>query len=409
MIMFASRLFVRRVFALGMGIFIFGIVTAAVGCKGESPLAEPSLQEVVVAQPVSETISDWDVYTGNLDPRESVEVRSRVRGYIKSVNFKEGEEIPAGTELFNIDSGPFEADLKQAKGQLTTWEAKLKLAEERYAAYKPLIEKAAVSADELNKVIADRGEAIGGVDSSRGKILDAELNISYCNIKSEIAGNVGEAIVTKGNLVGSGGADSLLTTIVGVDPMYVNFYVTERAYQGYRQLLLERAEKDPAAAKDAKIKIPVEMAIGGDTHFRFKGYVDFVDNRVDPATSSIKVRAKFQNPKGADGRRPLKAGMFARVRVAVGDPRKALLIADRAIQSDQSLKYVLKVNKEKDNVVERVDIEPSSRIQESGLRAVDAGLKGDEWIIVEGVNRARPGISVAPTEGKMPRRPVAEK
>ena len=101
--------------------------------------------------------------------------------------------------------------------------------------------------------------------------------------------------------------------------------------------------------------------------------------------------------------------MFARVRVAVGDPRKALLIADRAIQSDQSLKYVLKVNKEKDNVVERVDIEPSSRIQESGLRAVDAGLKGDEWIIVEGVNRARPGISVAPTEGKMPRRPMAEK
>src|SRR5262249_29716032 len=113
--------------------------------------------------------------------------------------------------------------------------------------------------------------------------------------------------------------------------------------------------------------------------------------------------------KGVDGRRPLTAGMFARVRVAVADPHKAILIADRAILSEQSLKYVLVVNKAKDNTVERVDIETANRVQESGLREVEAGLKGDEWVIVEGVNRARPGATVAPKEGKMPRRPIPAK
>ncbi|HKA07851.1 MAG TPA: efflux RND transporter periplasmic adaptor subunit [Gemmataceae bacterium] len=388
---------------------VLGLAAAVTGCNKEPSLAESPPLEVVVGQPVSETIADWDIYTGTVDPRDSVEVRSRVRGHIKEVRFKEGEEIAAGTELFTIDSGPFEAELKQAKGLLANWEAKLKFAEERFVVYKPLAEKGSVAADELNKVTADKGEALGGVDSAKGKILDAELNIGYCKISAPITGKVGEAMVTKGNLVGSSGQESLLTTIVGVDPMYVNFYVNERSYQSYRKLLLKRAESEPAADKGAKVVIPVEMAIGGDPRFSFKGVVDFVDNRVDPATSSIKVRAKFENPKGPDNRRPLTAGMFARVRVAVADPHKATLIADRAILSDQSLKYVLVVNKEKKNVVERVDIDASNRLQESGLRAVDAGLKGDEWVIVEGVNRARPGVTVAPTEGKMPRRPESGK
>jgi multidrug efflux system membrane fusion protein len=186
--------------------------------------------------------------------------------------------------------------------------------------------------------------------------------------------------------------------------MYVNFFVNERAYQAYRKLLMDRGTKG-SVDKDGKLQIPVEMAIGGDPKFSYKGHVDFVDNRVDPATGSIKVRAKFENPKGPDGRRPLTAGMFARVRVAVADPHNAILIADRAILSDQSLKYVLVVSKEKK--VERVDIAASSRVQESGLREVTAGLKGDESVIVEGVNRARPGATVNPTEGKMPRRPTA--
>jgi RND family efflux transporter MFP subunit len=394
-------------------IFLLGIAIGLAGCS-PPPLAETPPLEVVVSQPLPpgtkpELVADWDIYTGNVEAKDSIEVRSRVKGHVKNVQFAEGEEIAAGTELYLIDSEPFQADLKQAKGQLATWEAKLKLAEEKIAFYKPLADKGSVSKEELLKVLSDKGEALGSIDTAKGKILEAEQNIGYCKITSPIAGKVGEALLSKGDLVNASGSDSLLTTVVAVDPMYVTVYVNERAYQRYRKLLAEKALKDPAAARDGKMKIPVELAVAGAENFPYKGYVDFVDNRVDPGTGSIKVRAKFDNAKGPDGRRPLTSGLFARVRVTLAEPAPALLVADRAILTDLSLKYVLVVNKEKKNVVERVDITASDRLQEDGRRAVEAGLKGDEWVIVEGVNRARPGVIVNPTEGKMPRRPVAGK
>jgi RND family efflux transporter MFP subunit len=389
-------------------IALTALAAASFGCNRNAGTVKPPPVDVVVANPVSEKITDYDVYTGTVDARESVDVRSRVRGHIKDVRFKEGDEIAAGTVLFVIDSDPFKADLEQAQGLLKTFEAKLKAAEDKVAIYKPLAEKGTVAKEEVIKAIGDRDEAIGGIATTKGKILDAQLNIGYSTITAPIAGKVGEAMLTKGNLVNSSGADSLLTTVVSVDPMYVYFYVNERAYQRYRDLLLQRAEKDPNFAK-SKLVIPVEMALAGESRFDYKGVVDFVDNRVDPGTSSIKVRARFDNPKGRDDRRPLTAGLFARVRVTLAEAYPAVLVADRAILSDQSLKYVLAVNKSKDNVVERVDVTVSDRVQESGLRAVDAGLKGDEWLIVEGVNRARPGVTVNPKHGKMPGRPVAAK
>jgi RND family efflux transporter MFP subunit len=382
------------------------LASAIFGCNRDAGTVARPPVEVVIAQPVKEKITDFDVYTGTVDARESVEVKSRVRGHIKDVKFKEGDEIDAGTVLFVIDSDPFKADLEQAKGQLKTWEAKEKAAADKVAIYKPLAEKGTVAKEEVVKAVGDRDEAIGGIATTKGKILDAELNIGYCTITAPISGKIGEALLTKGNLVNSSGADSQLTTLVSVDPMYVYFYVNERAYQRYRELLSERAKKDPNVTRDSKI--PVEMSVAGEGHFDHPGVIDFVDNRVDPGTSSIKVRARFDNPKGPGGFRSLTAGLFARVRIALADPTPAILVADRAILSDQSLKYVLVVNKSKENVVERVDVTISDRVQESGLRAITAGLKGDEWVIVEGVNRARPGVTVNPKEGKMPRRPVAK-
>ena len=382
------------------------IALALAGCTQEPPLAQTPPAEVIVSQPVQEKVTDWDVYTGTVGTKDSVEVRARVKGHIKEVRFKEGEEIGADTELYVIDAEPFQADLKKAKGQLAKYEADLKLAEDKILFYKPLAEKGSVSKEELLKVLADKDTALGNIATSRGNILDAELNIGYCNIKAAIAGKVGEALFTKGDLVNSSGAESLLTTIVGVDPMYFYFNVHQAKYEEYRELLKARAAKDPSLFKGTKPKIPVEMAIGSDPKFAHKGYVDFVDNRVDPATSSIKVRARFDNPKGPDNLRPLTPGLFARVRVSLAEPYKAVLIADRAILADQDLKYVLVVNKTNNNLVERVDIKYADRVQESGLRVVNAGLKGEEWVIVEGVNRARPGVSVAPTDGPMPRRPT---
>jgi membrane fusion protein, multidrug efflux system len=395
-------------------IFTAGLATAISGCKGDAPVVTPPPLEVIVSQPLAagakpELIADWDTYTGNVEAKDSVEVRSRVRGHIKKVNFDEGEEIAKGTELFLIDSEPFQADLKQAKGQLAAFESKLKLAEEKMTFYKPLADKGTVSKEELLKVIADKDSAIGDIASANAKILEAELNIGYCKIVTPIAGKVGEALLSEGDLVNASGADSLLTTVVAVDPMYVTFYVNERAYQRYRKLLLAKAQKETKAPSNDKLKIPVELAVAGYENFPFEGKVDFVDNRVDPTTGSIKVRAKFDNPKGPDGKRALTAGLFARIRVTLAERTPSILVADRAILTDQSLKYVLVVNKSKSNVVERIDITASDRLQEDGRRVVEAGLNGDEWVIVEGVNRARPGVTVNPTEGKMPRRPNGNK
>jgi RND family efflux transporter MFP subunit len=375
------------------------MLAVMLGCNREPALVQPPPIEVVVSKPILAQIKDQDTYTGEVKSRESVDVRARVRGQIKDVLFKDGDEIPAGKLLFVIDDQPFQAELQQAKGQLKTWEAQLKAADEKLAIYKPLAEKGSVAKEELVQAFASKGDAIGKIGTAEGKIKEAEVNIEYCKISSPIAGKIGQALLTKGNIVNSGSADSLLATINSVDPLYVEFYVNERALLNYLKIVKDRYEKDK---NDAKPEIPVEMALLTDTGFPHKGIVDFYDNKVDPNTGAIKVRARFDNPKGPDGRRALTPGLFARVRVSIAEPYKTLLVADRAILTDQSLKYVLVVNRAKNNEVERVDITVSDRLQEDGTRAVLSGLKGDEWIIVEGVNRARPGISVNPKEAPMP-------
>jgi RND family efflux transporter MFP subunit len=381
---------------------LLGLVTVTLGCSHEPALVQPPPVEVVISQPVKENIADWDAYTGTVEAKESVKIEARVRGQIKEVLFKEGDEIAAKTLLFEIDDSPFQADLKQAKGQVSSWEAKLKAAEEKIAIYKPLAEKQTVAKEELIQALAAKGEAIGGLATANGKVMETEVNIGFCKIHAPIAGKVGQALLTKGNIVNPAGPDNLLTTIVSVDPLYVYFYVNERAALNYQKVVRERYEKDK---KDAKPDIPVDMALATDSGYPHKGVVDFIDNKVDPNTGAIKVRARFDNPKGKDGLRVLTPGLFARVRVTIAEPYPALLVIDRAILTDQNLKYVLVVNKAKNNEVVRVDITASNRLQEDGRRAVEAGLKGDEWIIVDGVNRARPGVTVSPKEAPMPGRP----
>lgn len=383
---------------------LFIVLILLTGCTREPQVTPPPPLEVIVSLPVKELIEDWDGYTGLVEAKESPEIRPRVRGHIKEVKFKEGSEVKAGDLLFLIDDGPFKAQEKQAQGQLKLYQAKLKLADERIGILEPLVKSGSAAKQELDKALADKGEALGGIATSEGQIDEARLNIDYCRITAPISGRTSRAYLTKGNLVSATG-ESLLTTIVSVDPMYVYFDVNERALQRYQQHALEQARKDKKEGKDpAGETIKVQMALVADRGFPYQGVIDFIDNRVDPATATKKVRARFENPKLEHGGRALDPGMFARVRVAVTDRHPAILVADRAILTDQNLKYVLTVNKSKDNLVERVDIEPG-RLQEDGLRVVDAGLAGDEWVIVEGVTMVRPGVSVAPREGPMPRRP----
>jgi multidrug efflux system membrane fusion protein len=386
-----------------------GLATALAGCAHEPAVVETPPLEVVVSQPVQEKIVDWDTYTGTVESKKIQEVRAQVNGKILKVCFKEGDDVKAGADLFVIDSQPFEADKEVAKGQLKTWEGKLVEAEKLVKLREPLEKKGTVSTEELLAAIRMKTDAEGGVITAKGKIKEADVNIGYCKITADVTGKVGDARFTEGNIVSASGSNNLLTTVVPFDPMYVEFYVNERALLNYLKVLQKVAAKKSEGAKDLTDEIPVQLARLTDEKFDFDGVIDFIDNKVDPNTGSIKVRARFPNPKGKDGRHALTAGLFARIRVAIADPYPAILVADRAILTDQNLKYVLVVNKAKKNTVERVDIRTSGRLQPDGLRAVEAGLNPDQWVIVEGITRARPGITVAPKEEKMPRLPVGGK
>jgi RND family efflux transporter MFP subunit len=191
--------------------------------------------------------------------------------------------------------------------------------------------------------------------------------------------------------------------------MYVYFFVDELTLLRYKKQALDQALKDKEQGKTppdgaTESDMIVEMGLANDAGYPRKGVMDFIDNRVDPGTGTIKVRARFSNPKQADGRRLLTPGLFARVRVAVSDRHKAILVSERALLSDQNLKYVLVVNRADKNVVERVDVQPGA-VQEDGLCIINYGLKGDEWVIVEGLTLVRIGQSVQPREVPMPRRP----
>ena len=202
----------------------------------------------MISRPISEKVTDWDTYTGIVEAKESVELRARVRGEIKDVLFKDGDEVEAGKLLFLIDPDPFEATLNQAKGQLQTWEAKLKAAEEKIAIYEPLAKKGTVSRDELIQALAAKGEAVGGIGTAKGKVMEEEVNIAFCKIRAPIAGKLGLALLTKGNIANSVGAENLLTTIVPVDPMYVYFNVNERALLHYQALMRKQFERDKKEA-----------------------------------------------------------------------------------------------------------------------------------------------------------------
>jgi RND family efflux transporter MFP subunit len=319
---------------------------------------------------------------------EEVEVRARVRGYLIKINFTEGAEVKQGEVLFEIDPRPFQAELDAAKGQVAQWEAKLTRAEADVARNERLLPKGAASQKDLDTAIADRGEARAAIQSARAQVERAALDVEFTKVTAPIDGRVSRAQVTKGNLVNaSAGEATLLTTIVAVNPMYVYFDVDERALLQYQQAARARAGGSQQIPNVREAKIPVQLGLANEVGFPYAGVIDFADNRVDPQTGTIRVRGMFANTN-----RIFTPGLFARVRVPVGDKYQAVLVPERAIGTDQGQKYLLAVNDQ--NVVEYRAVK-LGRVHD-GLRVIQDGLKSDELVIVNGIQRARPGVTVTP-------------
>jgi RND family efflux transporter MFP subunit len=360
-----------------------------VGCRGEPPVvASTPPPSVSVAAPVEREVTDFDEYTGRITAVEEVEVRARIRGYLMKINFTEGAEVKEGDVLFEIDPRPFQAELDAAKGQVAQWEAKLARAEADVARNERLLPKGAASQKDLDTAISDRGEARAAIQSARAAVDRAALDVEFAKVTAPISGRVSRASVTKGNLVNASAGDAtLLTKIVSYNPIYVYFDIDERSLVQYQQAARKQAGGSERATNVREAKIPVQLGLAGESGFPHQGVVDFANNQVNPQTGTIQVRGVFANPN-----RLFTPGLFARVRVPVGDKYRAVMVPERAIGTDQGQKYLLAVNDK--NVVEYRAV-TLGRLHDS-LRVIQEGLKPGEVIIVNGIQRARPGVTVTP-------------
>lgn len=370
------------------------LIAVMSGCAADEPgqQAAPPPPEVMISQVVSREVTNFAEFTGRTDSAERVEVRARVSGYLEGAYFDEGLEVERNERLFQIDPRPFQFALDNAEGQKAQWEARLVRARADVERYKKLVPTGAATQQDLDKAQADVGEAVAAVQSAQATIDRAQLDLEFATIKAQIGGQISRALITKGNLIR---ADvDLLTTIVSLDPIYVYFDVDERTLLRFRQQARSSLPPNATQPNVSTLQIPVHIGLANEEGYPHEGVIDFADNRVDPATGTIRVRGTFDNAK-----RMFKPGLFARVRIPIGQPTPALLVVDRAIGTDQSNKFVYVVDEK--NTVQYRAVQLGWR-EDDGLRVVTAGLQPGDWVIVTGIQRARPGAPVTPQRVDMP-------
>jgi membrane fusion protein, multidrug efflux system len=368
-------------------VVLWGILCIVGGCKSAPPpMTSVPLPTVTTSQPVERAVIDYDEYTGRTAAVEEVEVRARVSGYLNKVNFKEGSEVQKGDLLFVIDPRPFQTVLDAAMGQVAQWDAKRARAEADVARTQRLLPRGAASQKDLDTAMADLNEARAAIQSGQAAVNRAILDLEFTKVTAPISGRISRTFITEGNLVNADA--TVLTTIVSLQPMYAYFDVDERSMLRYQQLA--RASNQTKA----RGRVPVSLTLANETIEPQQGVLDFVDNRVDPTTGTIRTRGVFRNTN-----RLLTPGLFVRVRIPGSDTYQALLVSDRAISTDQGQKHVWVVNEQ--NVVEYRQVSVGA-LQNDGLRVVNTGVKSGEWIVVNGLQRVRPGVTVAPQRGDMP-------
>jgi multidrug efflux system membrane fusion protein len=337
-----------------------------------------------VSKPVVKEVVEWDEYTGRLEAVDTVDVRARVNGYLESIHFKDGQTVKAGDLLFVIDPRPYQAELDKAEAELRLAKAKLSLAENDLRRAKHLVSARAISEEEADTKASDEQVARATVEQAQAVVNAAKLNVEFTQVRAPISGLISRKNVTVGNLINGGTGGTLLTTIVSLDPIYCYFEADEQSYLRYTHLEQEGMLPDPRHAQN-----PAYMELSNETGYPHKGYVDFIDNRLDPNTGTIRGRGVFPNPGNV-----LTPGLFARMKITGSGQYEALLVPDEAVGSDQSQKYVMVVNSE--NTVEYRQVTLGPRV--NGLRVIRQGVSPDDRIIVKGLQRAMPGAKVSPAE-----------
>ncbi len=383
----------RRVWAPGC--LFATLVGAAVGCRPAAGPAPEAVKPVVpVSHPVQREVTEYVEYTGRADAVESVGVRARVTGYLQQAPFKEGAEVKKGDLLFEIDPRPYQAQFDQAASQVAVNEASLTLAKANLERTQSIFAKGAGSQQDVDTGRASVDEADARVKAAKATVELYKLNLGFTRVASPIDGQVSRYYYTLGNLVNQD--STLLTTVVSVDPMYAYFDMDERTSLRIRNAINAGKIRGRSEGND----LPVLMGLEGEEGFPHKGVLNFSNNVVNPATGTIAIRGVFPNPKPEGGRRLISPGMFVRIRLPIGQPRQALLVVDRALGSDQGLKYAYVVDADKKVQYRRVRVGP---LEDDGLRVIEEGLKADDWVVVGALQQLRPKMDVDPEPTEMPR------
>jgi multidrug efflux system membrane fusion protein len=372
------------------------MMAATAGCRGKpTPVAPAELPVIPVSQPVEREVTEYVDFTGRTAAVQPVDIRPRVSGYLVKIPFKEGAIVKTGDLLFEVDPRPYKAQLDQAQGQVNLYQAQLKLAKSVYLRDKAINARLpdSVTQERIDQDQATMEEADARVKAFEQNLEIFKLNYEFTKVLSPIDGQVSRYYLTLGNLVNQD--QTLLTTVVSVDPMYVYFDVDEPTLLRIRRAVNEGKIK---RSQDGAL-IPVLMGLQGEEGFPHQGTINFVNNQVDSTTGSITVRGVFPNPEPPGGVRLLSPGMFVRVRLPIGSPHPALLVIDRAVASDQGLKYVYALDAE--NKVQYRWVTTGS-LQDDGLRVITQGLKRDEWVVIGGLQQVRPRLQVEPEKTPMP-------
>jgi len=373
-------------------IFVALACMSMLGCGGKAQVAVPP-PEVIVSHPLKKEVTQYLEFTGTTAALEFVEIRARVEGWLETMRFTPGSRVKKDDLLFVIDPRPFQAQVDQAEAALKGKQADLQLKQANLKRATQLLSTASIS--QLQYDVEYASEAVGSaqVGIAEADLEKAKLYLNYTRVTSPTDGRVSRNYVDLGNLVGAAGDKTLLTEIVNDTSVYVYFDVSERDLL----MLIRKWPKIETESTSDREKPPAYLQLADETGYPHAGKVDFVESRVDPSTGTLRVRAIFSNDKGI-----LVAGLFGRIRVPI-EQKEALLVPELAVGFSQAGRYVLVVNK--DQVVEQRLVKTAQL--EGTLRVIEEGLNKDEWIVVNAIQRARPGTKVTPKETTITETPQA--
>lgn len=366
------------VFATGGSFILFQEKADA---KATSTATAPPAATVDVANVVSQTITDWQEYSGRLEAIDQVDVRPQVSGKLIAVHFKDGSLVNKGDLLFTIDPRPFEAELNRAKAQLASAEAQVTYTSANLDRNQRLIQSNAIAHQELDQAQNEARSANANLQAAKAAVETARLNLEYTRITAPVSGRISRAEVTVGNVVSAGNGAQVLTSLVSVSRLYASFDVDEQTYLKY------------ISNQRNSGQVPVYLGLANESGFSREGYISSIDNNLNTTSGTIRVRATFDNPKGV-----MLPGLYARIRLGGGQPRAAILISPTAIGVDQDKRFVVVVDAKNQTAYREVKL----GAQQDGLQIINSGLQVGDRIVVNGLQRIRPGDPVKPHLIAMP-------